>query len=319
MADQNLNRVSSSRLLPSAAAASKTRVGKARARNSWHRRKEATVGYLLILPVMICTTVFFFGPMAYSFYWSFTTYNGLAKPQWVGLQNYIDLLHDPLFRHACQNTAIFAILTMTIGPALGLGSALLLDRQIRGRAFFRAIYFVPVTTSLVVVATIWKMLLNDQGLFNQILSVVGIPGHDWLADPSTALLSVCAASIWQGFGFETVIFLAALQTVPRELLEAAQVDGAGALRRFWHVTLPALRPTVLFVSVIGVIGAFQVFDQVFVMTQGGPIESTTTVVYYLVNQFRALDLGHASAAAYFLVFVLAIASALQLRLGRRTS
>lgn len=286
---------------------------------SWHRHKEAAVGYLLVLPVVLGTALFFFGPMAYSLFWSFTKYNGLAEPEWVGLQNYIDLLHDPLFLHACRNTAIFAVVTMSIGPALGLGSALLLDRKIRGRAFFRAVYFVPVTTSLVVVATIWKMLLNDQGLINHVLSAVGLPSHDWLADPATALFAVCAASIWQGFGFETVIFLAALQTVPRELVEAAEVDGAGPVRRFWHVTLPALRPTLIFVSVIGVIGAFQVFDQVFVMTQGGPIESTTTVVYYLVNQFRALDLGHASAAAYFLVIVLALASAAQLRLGRRTS
>ena len=308
MSEENLDRVPRSRSQPRALAASTIQAGSRSATRSWHRRKEAATGYLLILPVLVCTTVFFFGPMAYSFFWSFTTYNGLTEPQWVGLQNYVDLLHDPLFRHACQNTAIFAVVTMTIGPALGLGSALLLDRKIRARGFFRAIYFVPVTTSLVVVATIWKMLMNDQGLFNHLLSLVGIPGHDWLADPTTALFAVCAASIWQGFGFETVIFLAALQTVPRELLEAAQVDGAGPLRRFWHVTLPALRPTLLFVSVVGVIGAFQVFDQVFVMTQGGPIESTTTVVYYLVNQFRALDLGHASAAAYFLVVVLAIAS-----------
>jgi ABC-type sugar transport system permease subunit len=292
-----------------------------RTRHGWsrQRRKEALVGYLLIAPVLVGTAVFFFGPMAYSFYWSLTTYNGLAKPEWVGLQNYIDLFHDPLFRHACRNTAVFAVVTMSIGPALGLGSALLLNRAIRGRAFFRAVYFVPVTTSLVVVATIWRMLLNDQGLLNQALSLVGIPGHDWLADPSTALMAVCAASIWQGFGFETVIFLAALQTVPRELLEAAEVDGANALRRFWHVTLPAIRPTVVFVFVVGIIGAFQVFDQVFVMTQGGPLESTTTVVYYLVAQFRALDLGHASAAAYVLVVVLAVASAVQLRIGRDRS
>jgi len=218
--------------------------------------------------------------------------------------------------HFADVHPVFALVTMSIGPALGLGSALLLNRPLRGRALFRGAYFVPVTTSLIVVATIWKMLLNDQGLVNQILSVFSIPGHDWLTDPSTALFAVCAASIWQGFGFETVIFLAALQTVPRDLLEAAEVDGAGVLRRFWHISLPALRPTILFVSVVGVIGAFQVFDQVFVMTQGGPLESTTTVVYYLVNRFRALDLGHASATAYLLVVVLAIASAAQMRLGR---
>jgi len=269
-----------------------------------------------VLPVLITTTLFFFGPMVFSLYWSFTNYNGLTAPQWVGLQNYADLLGDPLFLTACRNTLVFALVTMSIGPALGLGSALLLNRPLRGRALFRGAYFVPVTTSLIVVATIWKMLLNDQGLVNQILSVFSIPGHDWLTDPSTALFAVCAASIWQGFGFETVIFLAALQTVPRDLLEAAEVDGAGVLRRFWHISLPALRPTILFVSVVGVIGAFQVFDQVFVMTQGGPLESTTTVVYYLVNRFRALDLGHASATAYLLVVVLAVASAAQMRLGR---
>ncbi len=133
------------------------------------------------------------------------------------------------------------------------------------------------------------------------------------------MLSVSVASIWQGFGFETVVFLAALQTVPRETLEAAAVDGAGAWQRFWHVIVPALRPTIVFVSVVGVIGAFQAFDQVFVMTQGGPLGSTTTVVYYLVSRFRALDLGHASAAAYLLVLFLAAVSAFQLRLGKRAA
>lgn len=280
---------------------------------------ERRAGYLLVAPALLATGVFFLVPMALSFVWSFTKYNGLTPPRWVGTSNYTDLLADPAFLHACSNTATYAAITMTFGPMLGLGSALLLNNQIKGRAFFRAVYFLPVTTSLVVVATIWKMLLNDQGLLNRVLSVLGLPTHDWLSDPSTSLLSVSVASIWQGFGFETVVFLAALQLVPRELHEAASVDGAGAVRRFWHITLPALRPTLIFVFVIGLIGAFQVFDQVFVMTQGGPISSTSTVVYYLVLRFRALDLGHASAAAYLLVVVLAAASAIQLRVGRRVA
>jgi multiple sugar transport system permease protein len=208
---------------------------------------------------------------------------------------------------------------MTVGPALGLASALLLDGRLRARGLYRAAYFVPVTVSLVVVATIWKLLLNDQGAVNRALSWFGFAGHDWLADPSTSLLAVSAASIWQGFGFETVVFLAALQLIPRDLYEAAHVDGASALRTFWHVTLPGLRPTLLFVYIVGLIGAFQAFDQMYVMTQGGPISSTTTVVYYLVERFRALDLGHASAAAYLLVVVLGAASAGLLRLGRRAS
>ncbi len=289
------------------------------ARQRRRRGGEQLAGYLLVAPALLATGAFFLIPMVLSLVWSFTKYNGIAPPTWVGLSNYTDLLSDPAFRHASANTATYAVITMTVGPALGLGSALLLNNQIKGRAFFRAVYFLPVTTSLVVVATIWKMLLNDEGLLNRLLAVFGLPGHDWLSDPSTSLLSVSAASVWQGFGFETVVFLAALQLVPRELHEAASVDGAGAIRRFWHITLPALRPTFVFVYVVGIIGAFQVFDQVFVMTQGGPISSTTTVVYYLVLRFRALDLGHASATAYLLVVVLASASAAQLRLGRRTS
>ncbi|MEZ5094622.1 carbohydrate ABC transporter permease [Nocardioides sp.] len=193
----------------------------------------------------------------------------------------------------------------------------MLNRRLPARAFFRAVFFVPVTASLVVVSTMWKMLLNEQGLLNRVLHLVGVAPHDWLADPATALYAVCAASIWQGFGFETVVFLAALQSLPRDLYDAASIDGAGPARRFWHVTLPGLRPTLVFVFVVGIIGAFQAFDQVFVMTQGGPVGSTTTVVYYLVQRFQALDLGHASAAAYLLVLVLALLSAVQLRLARR--
>ncbi len=180
---------------------------------------------------------------------------------------------------------------MTIGPALGLCAALLLNEHIHGRAFFRVAIFLPVTTSLVVVATVWKMLLNDQGIVNAALSFFGLNGHAWLADPSTALYAVILVSVWQGLGFEAVVFLAALQSIPHELYDAARVDGADAWRRFRHVTLPGLRPTLLFVFVIGIIGSFQVFDQVFVMTQGGPVDSTETIVYYLINRFQALELG----------------------------
>ncbi|MGV8979020.1 MAG: carbohydrate ABC transporter permease [Cellulomonas sp.] len=274
---------------------------------------------MLIGPAILFSVGFCFVPMAMSLFWSFTSYNGIQSPQLVGVQNYTDLFADPRFIRSLTNTLVFALLTMTVGPVLGLGSALLLNRRIRLQGLFRGVFFLPVTMSLVVVATMWKMLLNDAGLLNRVFLALGLPSHDWLADPSTSLLSVGVASIWQGFGFETVIFLAALQAVSRELYEAASLDGAGPWRSFLAVTLPALRPTVLFVYVIGLIGAFQAFDQVFVMTQGGPLSSTTTVVFYLVDRFRALDLGHASAAAYLLVVFLAALSAVQLRIGRRDS
>jgi ABC-type sugar transport system permease subunit len=172
-------------------------------------------------------------------------------------------------------------------------------------------------TSLVVVATIWKFMYADNGIINSVAALFGLPGTDWLNDPTTALPAVVVTAIWQGFGFETVVFLAALQAVPREHYEAATVDGAGRWASFRWITLPALRPTVVFVYVIGIIGSFQTFDQVFVMTNGGPISATRTVVFDLVDRFNKLDIGGASAVAYILLIVLAVVSYLQLRLGER--
>lgn len=266
---------------------------------------------------MILTAVFFFVPMVLSLVWSFTTYNGIAPAQWNGLGNYAHLATAPEFRTALWNTVVYALVTMGLGPAIGLGTALLLNRGVRAQGIFRSIFFLPVTLSLVVVGTMWKVLLADDGFINQCLALVGVQGPSWLNDPSTALLSVSFASVWAGFGFETVIFLAALQAVPRDLYEAAALDGAGRFRSFRAVTLPALRPTLVFVYVVGIIGALQVYDQMYVMTKGGPLKSTTTIVYYLMERFQRFDLGTASAAAYVLVAVLALLSALQLRLSRK--
>jgi multiple sugar transport system permease protein len=283
-----------------------------------HTRRALT-GYALIAPAMLVTTAFLLVPMALSAYWSLTTYNGITAPTWVGLHNYVALFQDPRFLRSLSNTVAFVILGMTIGPALGLCAALLLNERIHGRAFFRTAIFLPVTTSLVVVATVWKMLLNDQGIVNAALSFFGLSGHAWLADPSTALYAVILVSVWQGLGFEAVVFLAALQSIPHDLYDAARVDGANSWRRFRHVTLPGLRPTLLFVFVIGIIGSFQVFDQMFVMTQGGPVGSTETIVYYLIDRFQALELGRASAAAYILLAILATLSAIQFRLFEERS
>jgi multiple sugar transport system permease protein len=283
------------------------------------RLRRTLTAYTLIAPAMVATAAFLLVPMALSAYWSLTKYNGITPPTWVGLDNYVSLFHDPRFLRALSNTVVFVLLGMTLGPALGLMAALLLNERVRGRAFFRTAIFLPVTTSLVVVATVWKMLLNDQGIVNAALSLLGLHGPAWLADPSTALVAVVVVSVWQGLGFEAIVFLAALQSIPGDLYDAARVDGAGAWRRFAHVTLPGLRPTMLFIFVIGIIGSFQVFDQVFVMTQGGPVGSTDTIVYYLVGRFQALELGRASAVAYVLLIILATLSALQFRLFEERS
>ena len=270
--------------------------------------------YLLILPAFLASTVFLYIPMVFSGFWSFTKYNGIVPPKWVGLANYQYLLNDPRFIKALWNTVIFVVLGMGIGPVLGLATAILLYNKLKGRGFFRTAYFLPVMTSLVVVATIWKILLQENGLINSLLHVFGLPGHIWLQDTSTALPAVVVTSVWQGFGFETVVFLAALQSIPADYYDAARVDGASGWQRFRYVTLPALRPTILFVYIIGIIGSFQVFDQIFVMTNGGPLESTRTLVFDLFDRFNRLQLGQASAVAYILLIILATLSFLQFRL-----
>jgi ABC-type sugar transport system permease subunit len=267
-----------------------------------------------VAPAILASGAVLYIPMLFSGYWSFTKYNGLAPPQWVGLQNYVDLLQDPKFLKALWNTVLFVLIGMGIGPVLGLLSAVLLNREMHFRGFFRAAYFLPVMTSLVVVATIWKILLNQNGIINQTLGFFGLPMTNWLANTTTALPAVTITSIWQGFGFETVVFLAALQAIPRDYYDAAKVDGASAWQQLRHVTLPGLRPTIIFVYIIGIIGSFQVFDQIFVMTDGGPVNSTRTIVFDLYDRFHNLQLGEASAVAYVLLVILATLSFIQLRL-----
>jgi multiple sugar transport system permease protein len=273
--------------------------------------------YVMIAPAIIAALAFLYVPMIFSGYWSFTKYSGLGHPKWVGLDNYTKLFADEDFRKALWNTVVFVLLGMGIGPVLGFLSALLLNQAVRLRGFFRAAYFVPVMTSLVVVATIWKVLLTDQGIINEIFSFFGLPTREWLDNTSTALPAVVVTSIWQGFGFETVVFLAALQSIPRDLYDAARVDGASFWQQVRHVTLPALRPTIMFVYIIGIIGSFQVFDQIFVMTAGGPINSTRTLVFDLYDRFNHLDLGEASAVAYVLLVILAVLSYVQIAIFER--
>jgi ABC-type sugar transport system permease subunit len=280
---------------------------------SLRRRIRAGLpGYLLIAPAVLATVVFLLLPMVVSAFWSLTEYNGIRPPQFVGLDNYVALLTDERFLRSLQNTAFFVTMGMGIGPVLGLASAILLNNSVRLRGLFRSAFFLPTMVSLVAVAAVWKMLYQDQGLINHILSVFSLPGMAWLNDPTAALPAVVVTSIWQGFGFETVVFLAALQSISREYYDAARVDGAGAWAQFRHVTLPGLRPTILFVYVVGIIGSFQAYDQVFVMTQGGPVGSTRTVVYDLVEEFQRLNLGTASAIAYVLLVILASLSWLEM-------
>lgn len=273
--------------------------------------------YLFIAVPVLSTLIFLLIPMLVSFWWSLNDYSGIQPPRFIGLQNYIELFtKDKYFLQALRNTTVFVLLGMGIGPTLGLITAIMLNQKVRFQSIFRTAYYLPVMTSLVVVSTIWVMLYNQNGLFNTILTRLGYQPVGWLSDPRIALVSVAIASIWQGFGFETVIFLAAMQSIPRELYEAAMMDGANGTQQFYYITLPSLRYVIVFVYIYGIIGSYQAFDQVYVMTNGGPVHSTSTVVYYLFGKFQDLRLGYASAIAYILFAILVIFSYIQLRLSR---
>jgi len=279
--------------------------------------QKYAIPYLFIAVPVLSLIIFLFIPMIVSLWWSLNDYSGLQAAKFVGLNNYIELLtHDRIFTKSLVNTTVFVLLGMSIGPTLGLLTAMMLNQNVRFRSLFRTAYYLPVMTSLVVVATIWVMLYNRNGLFNAVLQGMGLEKIGWLSNPRYALVSIVIASVWQGFGFETVVFLAALQSIPSELYEAAMIDGAGAWAKFRYITLPALRPVILFVYIIGIIGSYQVFDQVFVMTAGGPVYSTSTIVHYLFTKFQDLRLGYASAIAYILFAILVIFSYLQMRLSR---
>ncbi|MFZ2097360.1 MAG: sugar ABC transporter permease [Anaerolineales bacterium] len=279
--------------------------------------RKYTFPYLFILVPVLSMVVFLFIPMVISLWWSLNDYSGLQAAKFVGLNNYIELIRgDKIFIKSLVNTTLFVLGGMSIGPTLGLLTALMLNQNVRFRSLFRTAYYLPVMTSLVVVSTIWVMLYNRNGLFNTMLQGIGLPKIGWLSDPRFSLFSIVVASVWQGFGFETVVYLAALQSIPRELYEAAMIDGAGAWAQFRFITLPALKPVILFVYIIGIIGSYQVFDQIFVMTAGGPVYSTSTIVYYLYSKFMDLRLGYASAIAYILFAILVIFSYLQMRLSR---
>ncbi len=244
------------------------------------------------------------------------------KP-FVGWTNYSDMIHDERFVQSVLNTAYFTGASIPITMLIGLGLALLLNQPIRGVAIFRTAYYLPVVTPFVVSALLWKWLYNGEfGLFNYYL----LKGHLidepllWLSDKNLAMPAVVLMSVWSGVGFSMVVYLAGLQAIPAELYESARLDGAGTLKRIRYITIPLLRPTTLFLLVIGIIGSLQVFTQIFVMTSGGPVNKTTTMVYYMyLWAFKYYDMGYASTLAFALFAMLLVFTALQLRLFREDS
>jgi len=274
---------------------------------------------LFLAPSLVPLVLFLVLPMVSSIGLSFLSWDLLTRPRWVGLANYQGLLHDGDFHAALFHTLYFVAGYLPLVFCGGLLLALALNQRLKGVAWLRTLYFLPVVTSWVVVSLVWKWLLNPQyGIVNRLLDLVGVQGPGWWLDPHWAMPSIILASAWKDLGFTMVIFLAGLQAIPEEYYEAAALDGAGRWSRFRNITFPLLSPASFFVVVISLINNIQVFDQVWVMTQGGPAGSTSVVVQQIVqNAFSYGRMGYAAAMSWVLFGAILIVTAVQLRLQKR--
>ncbi len=287
--------------------------------------RAGRAGWLFIAPAITLIAVFFFLPVAASLLLSITDFDlyAVANPsnvRFVGTRNYTELLQNPTFWLALKNTFYFALIGGPLTVATSLGAALLLNAKVvRFKTLFRTIYFLPFVTTLVAVAIVWRYLYHPQyGFLNYALGAVGIHPIDWLGDPRWAMPAIILLAVWKNFGYNMLIFIAGLQSVPEDLYEAAALDGAGAVRQFWHVTLPNLAPTFFFVGVVTMIGYFQLFAEPYVMTTGGPLGATTSLVLFMYEEgFRWWRLGVAASIAFLLFLIILVWTAIQLRLERR--
>jgi multiple sugar transport system permease protein len=283
------------------------------------RRHEARWAWLFAAPALFGILTLTGLPTLGSFALSFADWDLLGAPKFVGLANYAGLFADPLFYKVMAQTFAFAGLYVVLDMVLALALAVALDQKVRALGLFRTAYFLPVVTSMVAGAILWAWIYDPRhGALNALLMAVGLPAARWLADPHLALPALVVVSVWKNLGYDMLLFLAGLQAVPANLLEAAAIDGASAWSRFRHVTLPLLGPSLLLVGVMATIRAFQTFDTVYLMTEGGPHRSTTLLGFWLFqNAFSYFKLGKASALAYVVFAVLVGLSALQWWARRR--
>jgi multiple sugar transport system permease protein len=288
--------------------------------------KRRAAAWWFVAPALVVIAVFFFAPVLAALMMSLTDFDiyalaDLRNLRLVGLRNYARLLETPLFWQALGNTVYFVVVGVPLSIGASLGCALLLNsRFTRWRGLFRTALFAPVVTTLVAVAVIWRYLLNTRyGLLNYALEHIGIRPIDWLGDPHWAMPAIILFAVWKSFGYNMVILLAGLQSIPQELYEAARIDGASALRQFRYVTLPMLGPLLAMVTILTMAGYFQLFAEPYVMTQGGPLQSTVSVLYFMYEEgFKWWNLGSASAVAFLLFLLIFAVTVVQLRLSRRS-
>jgi ABC-type sugar transport system permease subunit len=270
-------------------------------------RHQKRAGWALLLPALLHSTIFLAIPSVMAIVLSLTDYAFSDDWEWIGVQNYLDLFADERFQASFKNTIVYTLVVVPVSMALSLIIALGLNQKIRGLGFFRTVYYLPVVTSTVAVASVWLWIYNPgTGLANAVIGLFGFGPSVWLNDPNLALPSLMVVGIWQGLGAKMIVYLAALQGVSAELKEAASLDGAGRWQSFWNVTWPGIGPAHYFVMITSIIQTFQVFDLVFVMTKGGPIDSTRVLTFDIYsNAFESLKLGYASAETVIMLALIA--------------
>lgn len=279
------------------------------------RNPQTRAGYIFIAPGILLFLIFTVIPIGYAAYLALTNYDVFAKRDFVGFANFVRMTSDKLFLSSLANTAYYAVGTIPTSMFISMLLAIIVNQGIRGRLFYRVSYYIPVISSTVAVSLIWVMLYAPSyGLLNYLLQFVGLPGQRWLGDLRLAMPSLIVMSVWRGLGFNMIIFLAGLQGISQHLYEAAMIDGAGRWAIHRHITWPMLKPTTFFIFVISCIGAFQVFEQVLIMTNGGPANATTTVVHQIYQSaFVFFRLGYASAQSFVLFAIILVMSLLNIR------
>lgn len=280
-------------------------------------RQEARYFWLFISPWLIGFVGFLLGPMIASVYISLTEWDSFTPAEFVGLDNYVQALtNDPIFWKALGNTFYYALVSVPLGLAIGVWLANLLNKKVRGRKLFRTMIYLPTLVPLVATAMVFKMVLAPSGPLNDLLGVLGISGPDWLLDPTWVKPALVVLSAW-GAGGATVLLLSAMNSIPKEFYEAAEIDGAGPIRQFWSITFPQITPIIFFNLIMGLIGAFQIFSQVYILTSGGPDNASMTMVPLLFREaFSFYHFGYASAIAWLLFVVIIGFTALAFRTSR---
>jgi len=295
---------------------------------NWMLIKHRLTPYLFLLPALIILGLTVFWPALQAFYLSFTSYEDIAQPpQWIGFNNFLKLLKDPVFWKTLENTVLYLVGVVPILVIAPLGLAILVNQKLRGMNWFRSAYYTPVVISMVVAGIAWKWLYAENGLLNQLFKALGIisDGIPWLTSSAKlfgivpiSLASVMAVTVWKGLGYYMVIYLAGLQSIPGDVYEAAAIDGSDGIKKHWDITIPLMKPYLALVAVISAISATKVFEEVYIMTQGGPLNSSKTIVYYLYEQaFNNLEISYACTIGLVLFLIILGLSILRLAVSQQ--